>query len=137
MKKPDSAQAESPSQLIIERIADLGGWRGAALARIRELIIEADPEITEELKWRKPSNPSGVPVWSDHGIVCTGESYKTHVKVTFAKGASIKDPHGIFNSSLDGNARRAIDLHEGDKLNESAFKQLIREAVKLNSKAKK
>ena len=131
MKKPDASQSKSPSQLITERIAELGDWRGATLARVRKLIKEADPKIVEEWKWR------GVPVWSDSGIVCTGESYKAIVKLTFAKGASIEDPKGIFNSSLDGNARRAIDLHEGDKINESAFKELIRAAVKLNSKGKK
>ena len=136
MKRPVIDQSKSPSQLITERIAELGGWRGETLAHVRKLIKEADPQITEELKWRKPSNPWGVPVWSDGGIVCTGESYKTHVKLTFMKGASIKDPDGIFNSSLDGNARRAIDLHEGDKINESAFKEIIRAAVKLNSKSK-
>jgi len=137
MKKPDIDQSKLPSQLITERIAELGDWRGETLAHVRKLIKEADPKITEELKWRKPSNPGGVPVWSDSGIVCTGESYKTHVKLTFPKGTSIKDPDGIFNSSLDGNARRAIDLHEGDKINESAFKEIIRAAVKLNSKGKK
>ena len=131
MKKPDISQSKSPSQLINERIAELGDWRGETLAHVRKLIKEADPEITEEWKWR------GVPVWSDGGIVCTGESYKTHVKLTFQKGASIKDPQGIFNASLDGNARRAIDLHEGDKINESAFKELVRAAVRLNSKGKK
>ena len=128
MKKPDIDQSKSPSQLITERIAELGDWRGETLAQIRKLIREADPQITEEWKWR------GVPVWSHSGIVCTGESYKTHVKLTFAKGASIKDAEGIFNSSLDGNARRAIDLHEGDQINESAFKEIIRAAVQLNSK---
>lgn len=131
MKKPDINQSRSPSQLITERIAALADWRGETLAQIRKLIKEADPEITEEWKWR------GVPVWSDGGIVCTGESYKSLVKLTFLKGASIKDPAGIFNSSLDGNARRAIDLHEGDKINESAFKEIIRAAVKLNSKGKR
>ncbi|MBC5823558.1 MAG: DUF1801 domain-containing protein [Candidatus Eremiobacteraeota bacterium] len=131
MKKPDANQSKSPSQLISARIAELGDWRGETLAYVRKLIKEADPQITEEWKWR------GVPVWSDGGIVCTGESYKTYVKLTFAKGASINDPKGIFNSSLDGNARRAIDLHEGDKINESAFKELIRAAVHLNSKGKK
>ena len=131
MKKPDINQSKSPSQLISERIAELGDWRGATLAHVRKLIKEADPRIVEEWKWR------GVPVWSDSGIVCTGESYKAIVKLTFAKGASIKDPKGIFNSSLDGNARRAIDLHEGEKINPSAFKELIRAAVKLNSKGKK
>jgi hypothetical protein len=130
-KKTETIQAKSPSQLISERIAELGDWRGETLAHVRKLIKEADPEIIEEWKWR------GVPVWSDSGIVCTGESYKSVVKLTFMKGASIKDPEGIFNSSLDGNARRAIDLHEGEKLNELAFKELIRAAVNLNSKKKK
>ena len=131
MKKPAISQSKSPSQLITERIAELGDWRGETLAHVRKLIKEADPKIIEEWKWR------GVPVWSDGGIVCTGESYKAVVKLTFAKGASVKDPKRIFNSSLDGNARRAIDLHEGDKINETAFKELIRTAVKLNSKGKK
>ena len=131
VKKPAISQSKSPSQLITEKIAELGDWRGETLAQVRELIKEADPMIIEEWKWR------GVPVWSDSGIVCTGESYKAIVKLTFAKGASIKDPKHIFNSSLDGNVRRAIDLHEGDKLNESAFKELVRAAVKLNTKAKK
>jgi len=137
LKKPDIAQSDVPSALITERIAELADWRGETLAHVRKLIKEATPEITEEVQWRKPSNPGGVPVWFDNGIVCTGESYKTHIKITFAKGAFIKDPKGIFNSSLDGNARRAIDLHEGDKINESAFKELIRAAVELNSKGKK
>jgi hypothetical protein len=137
MKKPDINQSKSPSQLITKRIAELGDWRGETLAQVRKLIKEADPKITEERKWRKPTNPKGVPVWSDNGIVCTGESYKTHVRLTFPKGASIKDPDGIFNSSLDSNAWRAIVLHEGDKINESAFKEIIRAAVKLNSKQKK
>jgi hypothetical protein len=131
MKKPDVSQTKTPSALITERIAELGDWRGEMLAQVRELIKEADPKIVEEWKWR------GVPVWSDNGIVCTGESYRNHVKLTFAKGASIKDPDGIFNSSLDGNTRRAIDLHEGDKINEDAFKEIIRAAVTLNSKGKK
>ncbi len=131
MKKPDSNQSKSPSQLITERIAELGDWRGETLAHVRKLIQEADPKVTEEWKWR------GVPVWSDGGIICTGESYKSVVKLTFAKGASIKDPKGIFNSSLEGNTRRAIDLHEGDKIDESAFKELIRAAVALNVKGKK
>ncbi len=131
MKKPGVVQSKSPSELITERIAELGDWRGETLAHVRKLIKEADPQITEEWKWR------GVPVWSDGGIVCTGESYKTQVKLTFAKGASIQDPQGIFNASLDGNVRRAIDLHEGDKLDESAFKEIIRAAVQLNAKKKK
>ena len=131
MKKPDSSRSKSPSELITERIAELGDWRGETLAHVRKLIKQADPNITEEWKWRR------VPVWYDNGMVCTGESYKAIVKVTFAKGASITDPKGIFNSGLEGNVRRAIDLHEGDKLNESAFKEIIRAAVKLNSKGKK
>jgi hypothetical protein len=131
VKKPAISQSKSPSQLITERIAELGDWRGETLAHVRKLIKETDPKIIEEWKWR------GVPVWSDSGIVCTGESYKAIVKLTFAKGASIKDPKRLFNSSLDGNVRRAIDLHEGEKINESAFKELIRAAVKLNSKGKK
>jgi hypothetical protein len=137
MKKPDIDLSKPPSQLITERIADLGDWRGEMLAQMRRLIKEADPEITEEVKWRKPTNPSGVPVWSDGGIVCTGESYKTYVKLTFMKGASIADPQGLFNSSLEGNARRAIDLHEGDKIDELAFTAIVRAAVALNSKGKK
>jgi len=131
MKKTDISQSKSPSQLITERIAELGDWRGETLAHVRKLIKEADPNITEEWKWR------GVPVWYDNGMVCTGESYKTHVKLTFAKGAFIKDPAGIFNSGLEGNVRRAIDLHEGDKIDASAFKELISAAVKLNSKGKR
>jgi len=131
MKKPETTESKLPPQLITERIAELGDWRGDTLAQVRKFIKEADPNVVEEWKWR------GVPVWSDNGIICTGESYKTAVKLTFLKGASIKDPKGIFNSSLDGNARRAIDLHEGDKINESAFKEIIRAAVKLNAKGKK
>ncbi|MBC5809550.1 MAG: DUF1801 domain-containing protein [Candidatus Eremiobacteraeota bacterium] len=128
--KPVSKPGKSPSQLISERIAELGDWRGETLAHVRKLIKEADPDVTEEWKWR------GVPVWSDGGIICTGESYKAIVKLTFQKGASISDPKGVFNASLDGNARRAIDLHEGDKINEPAFKAIIRAAVKLNAKKK-
>ena len=131
MKKSATTREKSAPQLITERIAELGDWRGETLARVRKLIKEADPNVTEEWKWR------GVPVWSDGGIICTGESYKTAVKLTFMKGASINDPRGLFNSSLDGNARRAIDLHEGDKLNESAFKEIVRAAVTLNSARKK
>ncbi len=134
MKEPDINQNKSASQLITERIAELGDWRGETLAHVRKLIKEADPKITEEWKWAKPSNP-GVPVWSDNGMVCTGESYKDHVKITFAKGASLKDPEGIFTQP--GTVRRAIDLYEGDKINESAFKEMIRAAVELNSKGKK
>ena len=116
-----------------ERIKELGDWRGELLSRIRTLIKQADPEMIEERKWRKPSNGmAGVPVWSHDGIVCTGETYKNAVKMTFAHGASLKDPSGLFNSSLEGNARRAIDFHEGDKLDEKALKALIRAAVALN-----
>lgn len=131
MKTTGVTQSKSPSQLITERIAELGDWRGETLAHIRKLIKEADPEIVEEWKWR------GVPVWSDNGIVCTGESYTAVVKLTFIKGASVEDPAGLFNASLEGNARRAIDLHEGDKIDEAAFKALIRAAVRLNAKGKK
>jgi hypothetical protein len=116
----------SASQLISKRIADLGDWRGELLAQLRELVKEADPDIVEEWKWM------GTPVWSHNGNVCTGETYKLVVKMTFAKGASLRDPKGLFNSSLDGNARRAIDFHEGDKLDKSALKGLIRAAVNLN-----
>ncbi|MBV9863365.1 MAG: DUF1801 domain-containing protein [Alphaproteobacteria bacterium] len=124
-------QGKSPSELISERIAELGDWRGETLARVRKLIKEADPKVIEEWKWR------GVPVWSDNGILCTGESYKDVVKLTFQKGASIDDPARLFNASLEGNARRAIDLHQGDKIDENAFKELIRAAVDLNSRKKK
>jgi hypothetical protein len=123
----------SPSGLIDARIAALGDWRGETLARVRALIREADPEIVEEVKWRKPSNAMlGVPVWSHAGIVCTGETYKSVVKLTFARGASLKDPSGLFNASLEGSTRRAIDIREGDKLDEKALKALIRAAVALN-----
>jgi len=122
--------AESPSRLIDGRIQALGDWRGETLARLRALIREADPEIVEEWKWR------GVPVWSHAGIVCTGETYKAIVKATFAKGASLDDPSGLFNSSLDGNVRRAIDLHEADELNENAFITLVRAAVALNGSSR-
>jgi len=116
----------SPSKLIDARVKELGGWRGELLARLRALIKEADPEVVEEWKWR------GVPVWYHGGMICTGETYKAAVKMTFAKGAALKDPSGLFNASLDGNTRRAIDFHEGDKINENALKALIREAVALN-----
>jgi len=128
---------DSPSQLIDARIKALGDWRGETLARVRAVIKQADPEIVEEVKWRKPSNPLGVLVWEHAGIVCTGETYKDKVKLTFAKGAALKDPSGLFNASFDGNVRRAIDIHEGDKIDEKALKALIRAAVALNtSKAK-
>ncbi|HEX2473221.1 MAG TPA: DUF1801 domain-containing protein [Lacipirellulaceae bacterium] len=126
---------DSPSRLIDARIKEFGDWRGETLARIRALIREADPEVVEEMKWKKPSNPAGVPVWSHDGIICTGEAYKDKVKITFAKGASLRDASGLFNSSLDGNTRRAIDLHEGDKIDEKALKALIRAAVALNTSA--
>ena len=131
MKKANAKLEKSPTQLISERIAELGDWRGETLSRVRKLIKEADLGITEEWKWMKPSNP-GAPTWSHSGGVCTGESYKNVVKLTFFKGASLKDPAALFNSSLDGNVRRAIDIREGDKIDESAFKDLIRAAVKLN-----
>src|SRR5215203_2701805 len=132
MKKPDASAGPSASELISERIAALGDWRGETLSRMRTLIKAADPEVVEEWKWVKPTNP-GTPVWSHDGIICTGESYKSVVKLTFAKGASLKDPARLFNSSLDGNVRRAIDIREGDDVDESAFKALVREAVALNS----
>ena len=128
MKKSDTTDAPA-SELIDERIAELGDWRGKTLARMRKLIHEADPEVVEEWKWM------GTPVWSDHGILCTGESYKEKVKLTFAKGASLEDPAGLFNSSLDGNTRRAIDIHEGEDIDADAFKTLLRAAVALNASA--
>jgi hypothetical protein len=124
-------EGESPDQLFAARVKELGDWRGKMLSRIRTLVKEADPEVVEEWKWRKPSNP-GVPVWSHDGIICTGETYKSVVKMTFAKGASLKDPSGLFNSSLDGNTRRAIDIHEGEEIDEKALKALVRAAVTLN-----
>jgi hypothetical protein len=135
MKKSKSGAKEeegedSPSQLTDARIEELGDWRGETLARIRSLIQQADPEVREEWKWR------GVPVWSHAGIICTGETYKDVVKMTFAKGASLEDPSGLFNSSLEGNTRRAIDIHEGDKIDEKALKALIRAAVALNNSAR-
>ena len=123
--------ADSASKQIDERIRELGDWRGETLSRVRGLIREADPEIVEEWKWAKASSP-GTPVWSHDGIVCTGESYKDKVKLTFAKGASVKDPSGLFNSSLEGKVRRAIDIQEGDEIDEAAFKELIQAAVALN-----
>jgi len=127
MKEPDAGQGQSASELISKRIADLGDWRGEALSRMRTLIKEADPEAVEEWKWGR------TPVWSHDGIICTGESYKDVVKLTFAKGASLEDPARLFNSSLDGNVRRACDIHEGEVVDEAAFKALVREAVDLNS----
>jgi hypothetical protein len=132
MAKSGTEESKSPSQLIDERIRELGDWRGDVLSRVRALIKEADPDVVEEWKWR------GVPTWYHDGIICTGETYKAAVKTTFAKGATLKDPSGLFNSSLEGNVRRAIDFHEGEKINEKALKALVREAVALNeSKAKK
>src|SRR5947208_3862833 len=127
MKKSGSQESKSPSQLIDARIKELGDWRGKMLSRLRTLIKEADPEVVEEWKWR------GVPVWSHAGMICTGETYKNVVKMTFAKGASLEDPSGLFNSSLEGNTRRAIDFHEGETMNEKALKALIRVAVELNT----
>ena len=123
--------AESPARMIDARIKELDDWRGKTLAHVRALIKQADPEIVEEWKWAKATSP-GTPVWSHDGIICTGETYKNVVKMTFAKGAALKDPSGLFNSSLDGNVRRAIDIHEGDTINEAALKDLIRAAVALN-----
>src|SRR6188472_2393665 len=133
MKKSDASQDRSASDQISKRIAELGDWRGKTLARMRKLIKAADPDVVEEWKWVKPTKP-GTPVWSHDGIICTGESYKQVVKLTFAKGASLKDPAGLFNSSLDGNTRRAIDVHEGEQIDEAALKDLIRAAVALNLK---
>src|SRR5437867_1999177 len=123
MNKPGASQGQSASELISKRIAELGDWRGETLSRMRKLIKEADPDIVEEWKWVKPKSP-GTPVWSHDGIICTGESYKNVVKLTFSKGASLKDLARLFNSSLDGNVRRAIDIHEGEEVDESAFKAL-------------
>ena len=132
MKTGESQESKSPSQLIDARIKELGDWRGKMLSRLRTLVKEADPEVVEEWKWR------GVPVWSHDGLICTGETYKSVVKMTFAKGASLKDPSGLFNSSLEGNTRRAIDFHEGEKVDEKALKALVRAAVTLNqSKAER
>jgi hypothetical protein len=127
MSKSPSEEGRSPSQLIDERISELGDWRGETLARVRSLIQQADPDVVEEWKWR------GIPVWEHAGIICTGETYKSVVKVTFAKGASLEDPSGLFNSSLDGNTRRAIDLHKGETIDAEALKALIRTAVALNT----
>ena len=129
MKKSGASQGQSASELISKRIAELGDWRGETLSRMRKLIKAADPDVVEEWKWMNP-------VWSHDGIICTGESYKNVVKLTFAEGASLKDPARLFNSSLDGNVRRAIDIREGEKVDESAFKALVREAVALNRKSK-
>jgi len=130
MKKSDASEGQPASELISKKIAELGDWRGKTLSRMRKLIKEADPDAVEELKWR------GTPVWSHDGIICTGESYKNVVKLTFAKGASLKDPARLFNSSLEGNVRRAIDIHEGEEVPEPAFQALVRQAAALNSSGK-
>jgi len=132
-KKSSSQGVKSPSRLNDARIEESGDWRGKVLSRLRTLIKQADPEVVEEVKWRKPSNPAGVPVWSHDGIICTGETYKSHVRLTFAKGAALEDPKGLFNASLEGNALRAIVIHEGDEIDEEAFKALFRSAVALNT----
>jgi len=131
MAKTTTTEDKSPSQLIDAKFEELDDWRGQTLARLRALIKQADPEVVEEWKWKKPTSP-GVPVWSHGGGICTGETYKSVVKLTFFKGASVDDPSGLFNSSLEGKVRRAIDFHEGEKINEAAFKKLIRAAVALN-----
>ncbi len=131
--KIESASRESGSREVDARIQELGDWRGEMLARLRALIKQADPEVVEKCKWKKPSNPSGVPVWSHDGMICTGETHKSVVKMTFARGAFLDDPTGLFNSSLEGNLRRAIDFREGDKVSEKALKALIRAAVDLNT----
>ncbi|MGA2663590.1 MAG: DUF1801 domain-containing protein [Nitrososphaerales archaeon] len=136
-KKDASQETESPSQLIDARLKGLGDWREETLSRLRALIKQADPEVVEEVKWRKPSNPDGVPVWSNEGIICIGDAWKDHVRLTFAKGALLDDPSGLFNASLKGNRLRAVDLREGDSVNEAALKGLVRAAVALNLKNRK
>jgi hypothetical protein len=135
MKESRASHGQSASELISKRIGELADWRGETLSRMRTLIKAADPDVVEEWKWVKPTKP-GTPVWSHDGIICTGESYKNVVKLTFAKGASLKDPARLFNSSLDGNVRRAIDIHEGEEVDQSAFKALVRQAVALNRSGK-
>jgi hypothetical protein len=133
MSESGSQEEKSPSELIDERIEALGDWRGEMLARLRALIRQADPEMVEEVKWRKPSNAMrGVPVWSHDGIICTGETYRNYVKMTFARGAAVDDPSGLFNASLEGNTRRAIDFRQGDEIDEEGLKALVRAAVALN-----
>jgi hypothetical protein len=126
-------KGESPSQQIDAKIKELNDWRGQTVSQLRTLIKQADPAVVEEMKWKKPSNPLGVPVWSHKGIICTGETYKNHVKLTFPKGAQMKDPKKLFNADLESKARRAIDIHESDTVDEAAFKELIREAVEVNT----
>src|SRR5213080_4818471 len=135
MKKSGSTEGQSASEQIDKRISELGDWRGETLSRMRKLIKEADPEVVEEWKWKKPTSP-GTPVWSHNGGICTGETYKSAVKLTFFKGAALKDPAKLFNSSLEGNVRRAIDIHEGEEVNADAFKALVRQAVALNHSGK-
>lgn len=136
--KSNPPEDTAPSKLIDQTIEALGDWRGEMLAHLRTLIKQADPDVVEEVKWRKPSNSMlGVPVWEHDGMICTGETYKAAVKLTFAKGASVEDPSGLFNSSLDGNTRRAIDFHKDDAIDEDAFKALIRAAVAVNTSGKK
>lgn len=135
MPKETNAEASDDATALIDaKIAGLEDWRGETLARVRSLIREAEPDVVEEVKWKKPTNPLGVPVWSRDGIICTGETYKDKVKFTFAKGASLDDPNGVFNASLNGNARRAVDLREGDSLDEKAFQELVRAASELNAR---
>ena len=133
MKKSVSSERESASEPTNKRTMEVGDWRGETLSRLRALIKQVDPKVVEEVKWRKPSNPGGIPVWYHDGIICTGETYKTHVRLTFAKGALLKVPKGLFNASLEGNAFRAIVFHEGDKIDSVAFKALVRAAVALNT----
>ena len=133
MSKAGSSDDQPASERIDRMLADVGDWRGQTLGRMRTLIKEADPDVVEELKWVKPSNPGGVPTWSHEGIICTGETYKSTVKLTFASGASLNDPAGLFNSSLEGNTRRAIDIREGEDVDAEAFKALIRDAVAFNA----
>lgn len=133
MKKSGSEKPESSSKRIEARIKGPPDWQGEVFSRIRRLIKEADPEVVEERKWRRPSNPAGVPVWSHDGIICTGETYKNHLRLTFAKGAALRDPQGLFNSGLEGNALRAIVIHEGDEIDETSFKSLVRAAAALNA----
>lgn len=135
-RSPKASVTDSGSRLVDARIRDIGGWRGETLARMRALILEADPEMVEECKWVKPTNPGGVPVWSDGGIVCTGEAYKDAVKLTFARGASLPDPSRLFNASLEGGTRRAIDIREGAEVDAAAFKALVQAAVALNHAGK-
>jgi hypothetical protein len=137
MKNSAMEAGDTPSRRIDAKIKELGGWRGETLARVRAIIKDADPDVVEETKWQKPSNPSGVPVWEHDGIICTGETYKDKVKLTFLRGASLADPSGLFNSSLEGGTRRAFDFFEGDRIDEKALKALVRAAVEANVSARK